>query len=134
MRNRRFRAGGSGRRSVHRGGLPVGSVGGALLDASSAALSAPQVVQLGPTHLALAGYFQRFNERRVERKDPLDADTGGDAAHGEVGRRPLAMGAPDANALECLHAFPRALADAEVDADGVPRPEFGDALVDFWRN
>ena len=134
MRNRRNRArGGSGRRSTFRVcRLPIGAVARPFLDASGASLPAPQVIELGAPHLALPGHFQRFDQRGVQRKDALDADSRRDAADREIGGRPGAVGAPDAHPLECLHSLTGALPNAEVDANRVARLEFRDVFVDFW--
>ena len=131
MRNRRNRAGwGSGRRSTLRVcRLPVGAVARPFLDAGGPSLPSPQVIELGAPDLALPRDFQRLDQRGVQREDALDADPGGNPAHGEIGGRPGAVGAPDAHPLKGLHALAGALPNAEVNPDGIAGTEFRDVFV-----
>ena len=80
---------------------------------------------------AVAGDLERLDERGIEREYALDADAGGDAAHGEVGRGSLAVAEAYDHALEGLDALALALADAEVHADGIACGESRNAGVGF---
>ena len=57
------------------GRLTIGAVIRALFDAGGASLASPQIVQLGAAHFALPGYFQRLNQRRVQREYALNANS-----------------------------------------------------------
>src|SRR5438128_1997054 len=75
-----------------------------LADARGFPGKAPQEIELGAAHPALADQLDLGDRRGVQREDPLHADAGGDLAHGErLVDAPAA--AADAYALERLQAF-----------------------------
>src|SRR5262245_12643014 len=43
-----------------------------------------QKIEFGPAHLAAGDHFDFVDARRMERKNPLDADAVGNLAHGEI--------------------------------------------------
>src|SRR5437763_4432216 len=86
-----------------------------------------QVVELGPTHVALGHDFDLADDGRVDRKGALDADTEAQLAHRE--RLPHTRPLPtDDVALEDLDALAVALHDSDVDLEVVARGEIGDVV------
>ena len=79
---------------------------------------APQVVELGPPHVAAASDLELLDLRRVDGKGPLDADAEGLLANRERLPAPAAL-ALDHDALEDLGPAAGALDHLEVDADAV---------------
>src|SRR5947209_12923822 len=96
-----------------------------LLDLGGLAAQLAEVVELGAAHVAARHDLDLLHDRGVHREGALDTDAEADLADGEGLADPAAL-APDDDALEDLDAGAVALDHADVDLDGVTRPERGD--------
>src|SRR5439155_11357539 len=90
------------------------------LDAGGLAPEVTQVVQAGTADMALAGYFDGRDGRRMQREDTLDTGAEADAAHGEGGAGSAAL-LGDHHAFKGLDAFldlfALAFEEADIDAN-----------------
>src|SRR5882762_3314333 len=115
-----------------RGGRSWGFLAGRSLDTGSLSTKFTQVVESGAAHLALADHFNRADGGGVQRKNALDTYAKAHPAHRErrTGRSAL-LG--DHHAFERLQALLFLLAvaflQADIDTDGVTRPEFGEVFA-----
>src|SRR6266478_4977145 len=102
------------------------------LDTSSLSAKFTQVIEPRSAHLALADDFNRTDGGGVQRKNALDTYAKADPAYRECcsGRSTL-LG--DDHAFEGLQALLFLLAvaflQANIDTDGVTRPEFGEVFA-----
>lgn len=119
--------------SLRPGGRSPGTARHSLfLNPGGAALQATQVVKLGPADRAAAGDFQRVNQGRIERENPLDANAAaGGPAHGEVGRGAVAVLAANYHSLKGLNTLSLAFSDAEIDPHRVSGAKVRDFGVAF---
>src|SRR5690606_19300235 len=92
--------------------------GAALFNPSSATDAVPQIVQLRAAHPTPPDHFDLFDQRRMQREQALDADAGGNLAHGERLAH-AAAAAPHHDAFEDLDALAIALDDLNVHANRV---------------
>jgi hypothetical protein len=100
-----------------------------LSDAGGLACEVAQIVQLRATDASTANDRDLRDHRAVDRENALDADAVRDLANRE--RRADARAALcDANTLKSLESFLVALADAYVDAEGVPCSERGNVVAE----
>ena len=88
---------------------------------------APQVVELGPAHVAAGGDLEFLDLGRMQWERPLDADAEGLLADGEGLSRARALALED-DSLEDLGASAAALDHLEVDAHAIARVEGGKSL------
>src|SRR3954464_10338137 len=106
-----------------------GDFGFPLSDAGRLAGEVTEVVKLGAANAAATHDLDLSDHRAVERKDSLDADAVRDLANGE-GRADSTAALGDADALEGLDSFLVALANSDVDAEGVTGPERGNVVAE----
>src|SRR5260370_3334660 len=120
VRKGEFRVSVAAARSLLRGFGRLRALATVLLldDAGRFAAQAAQVIELGAPYLAAPHDLDRIDQRRIERKDALDALAVGNLAHREV-LVEARSGAADAHALIVLDAAAFALHHLDVDQDGV---------------
>src|SRR3954469_9909959 len=106
-----------------------GDLGFPLSDAGRLAGEMAEVVELGAANASATHDLNLSDHRAVKRKDPLDADAVRDLANGE-GRGDSTAALGDADALEGLDSFLVALANSDVDAEGVTGPERGNVVAE----
>src|SRR5262249_54273676 len=97
-------------------------------DAGGLADPAPQVVELGPAHVAAGRDLEFLDLRRVQRERPLDADPERLLADREGLAHARALAAED-DALEDLGPLARALDHLEVNADTIAGAEGRQAFL-----
>src|SRR5439155_14990504 len=131
--HRRLLGGARGGRSAGRTGRG-GRTGGAchrgalFLDARRLALEVAQVVEARLADAAAAHDVDLLDGRSVRGEDAFHPDAVRHLADGES-RALAAAAATDDDPLEDLDALLLALADVDVDRDGVPHSEIGDVAL-----
>src|SRR4051794_30597511 len=105
------------------GGAP--SAVALLLDLGGLPRASPQVVQLGPPHVAPGDELDLGDDRRVDGERPLHADLEAQLAHGEGLLQARALPGDDV-ALEDLDPLAAALDHPDVHLEQVARAEVGD--------
>src|SRR5438552_16122089 len=98
-----------------------------LLDLGRLTHPAPQVVELGPAHVAPGHHVDLADDGAVHGEGSLDADAEAHLAHGEGLPRPGSLPAHD-DALEHLDALPVPLHHPDVDPERVAGTEVRNTL------
>src|SRR5829696_1559856 len=105
------------------------SAGGPLLlDLGGATDAVPQVVELGPAHVAPGQHLDALEDGRVDREGPLDAHAEAHLADREGLAHAGAL-ALDDDALEHLHPLAAGLHHPDVHLEGVAGGELGDVVA-----